>query len=306
MQRLVIASIAIVVVMALGAAPVAAEGPRREVNVTADSAPGWIPSAALEQSVRTAASAYLGDLDSGRYADAYKALDAINRHETLAEFSARRTAFNTLAGPVEERRLMKITWTKDPARAPARGVYAAIDLVSRFANIDRHCGFIVLYQAPAGGDFTVMRSEDYLLPNVTAGQIGAVKADKAWAQISANCPNYPRAPVAAAPLPEAEGDTIGYPTVAAALDALRSKRGVVISTQNGWTIADDSAAMTIWSFPPVGHPAYPSAVKRQVEGRGRGAQLNMSIQCEASKSACDDLVRAFQALNGQMLSPKGP
>ncbi|MFT4254701.1 MAG: DUF4019 domain-containing protein [Caulobacter sp.] len=185
--------------MAFGAAPLAAEAPIREVNVTTDSAPGWIPSAALEQSARSTVLAYLGDLDSGRYADAYAALDARNRQETPEEFSARLKAFNRLAGPVRERRILKITWTKDPARAPAPGVYVAVDLAGWFANIDRHCGYVVLYQKPSGGGFTVMRSEEYLLDNATASGAVSAEAERAWAQISRNCPNYPRTPLARTP-----------------------------------------------------------------------------------------------------------
>ena len=73
-----------------------------------------------------------------------------------------------------------------------------------------------------------------------------------------------------------------------------------MSVKDGWTVASDPSGPTIWSFPPKGHPAYPSAVKRQIENRAGGAYVNMNVLCEASKSACDDLVRSFQALNEQM------
>jgi hypothetical protein len=56
--------------------------------------------------------------------------------------------------------------------------------------------------------------------------------------------------------------SIGYPSVAAALGALRAKPNVRIATQGGWTIVDDRADKSIWSFTPAGHPAYPAAVKR--------------------------------------------
>src|SRR5205807_4339108 len=70
--------------------------------------------------------------------------------ESFDRFSKRIREFNTEAGAAKERRILKITWTKDPANAPAPGVYAAVDLASRFENIDRHCGYIVLYQRDAG------------------------------------------------------------------------------------------------------------------------------------------------------------
>jgi hypothetical protein len=104
----------------------------------------------------------------------------------------------------------------------------------------------------------------------------------------------------AAPIPEASGSTIGYPTPAAALDDLKRHPGVVIKSQNGWTVADDEAAHTIWSFTPSDHPAYPAVVKRQLVQQGGGIAVKMDVLCNGSKAACDDLVRSFQALNAQI------
>jgi len=106
------------------------------------------------------------------------------------------------------------------------------------------------------------------------------------------------APVLAQP---AAGTAIGYPSVAVALDALHADPGVVFRTQDGWTLAEDQANLTFWSFPPPGHPAYPSAVKRRLVRAGEGLDLEMNIACEAPKDACDDLVRTFQARNQQMI-----
>jgi hypothetical protein len=99
------------------------------------------------------------------------------------------------------------------------------------------------------------------------------------------------------PLPEADESTIGYPSVAGALSALKTKPGAVVRTQGGWTVVDDKEASAIWSFPPPGDPAYPAAVKRVViEDRG-SVSIRMSVLCEATKVACDNLVREFQSLN---------
>lgn len=103
-----------------------------------------------------------------------------------------------------------------------------------------------------------------------------------------------------APLPEVSGSSIGYPSVEAALMDLRVKPGVVVTSPNGWTVADDVGAHTIWSFPPPGHPAFPSAVRREIVETNEGISLQMSVLCQATKRACDDLVRTFQALNAQM------
>ena len=90
---------------------------------------------------------------------------------------------------------------------------------------------------------------------------------------------------------------IGYPTVAAALEALKARSDVKISVQGGWTIVEDRAASTYWSFTPPGHPAYPAAVKRTVVQRDGAFAIDLTALCEAQKAACDKLVADFQAMN---------
>ncbi len=212
-------------------------------------------------------------------------------------FSQMLTAFNVKAGPVVERRITMLTWTKDPPGGPAPGVYAAFDLVSRFAKVDRHCGYLVLYQPPAGGPFRVARQQDVYMDNATASAItadGKQSVDDAWAQLSSACPNY------RPPLTEAHTSTIGYPDVAAALAGLHAKPGVTFTTRDGWIIADDEADHAMWSFSPAGYAAYPAAVQRRFVREDGDLVIKMNVLCEASKQACDDLVRTFQGLNAQM------
>jgi hypothetical protein len=286
----------------------APSGAPRVVNVTSDSEKGWLPSEELEKQARKRAMDYLASEDSGRAADAYAFLAEIDRKDQpFGSFSDRLQQFNARAGAVVERRITTVTWTKNPAQAPLPGVYAALDLVSRFTNIDRHCGYLVLYQVPSGGAFQVMREENNFLDNATAVSIASksspTEVDKAWASVSAHCPGYQSSATVTtppAPLQEATSPTIGYPSVEAALAALHSKPGVVFKNQGGWTVAEDAADKTIWSFPPAGHPAYPSAVKRQIVPDANGSTIQMSVHCQASKEACDDLVRSFEQLNAQM------
>jgi hypothetical protein len=114
--------------------------------------------------------------------------------EKFDRFSKRVREFNTRAGTVKERRILEITWTKDPANAPAPGVYAAVDLASRFENIDRHCGYIVLYQSDASVPFLVMRQEQNFITNKDARQIAMKQSpsavDEVWGKLSRSCPNY--------------------------------------------------------------------------------------------------------------------
>jgi len=166
----------------------AAKPAPRVINITTDSAPGWLPSVAQGDMAEQTARDYLAAEDAGRAEDAYGYFADLNKQNTsLADYKTNIEKMNAEIGPVIERRIVKVTWTKDSPQAPIPGVYAAIDLVSRFANADRYCGFLILYQASAGGDFKVMREEANFMNNQTASASGA---DEAWAKLSTNCPNY--------------------------------------------------------------------------------------------------------------------
>jgi hypothetical protein len=97
-----------------------------------------------------------------------------------------------------------------------------------------------------------------------------------------------------------QGSGVGYPTVAAALEALKTKSDVSISVQGGWTIADDKAAHAIWSFAPAGHPAYPAVVRRALVQKDGFINMDMTALCQAAKEPCDKLMEEFKALNARM------
>jgi len=276
-----------------------------QITVTTDSQRGWLPSQEQIVAVRKATDDFLAAKDGGRYAEAYSLLAEINReHQPLQPFTDEIAKFNAQAGKVIERRIVEVSWTKDSAQAPAPGVYAALDLVSRFANVDRHCGYLVLYQAPSGGPFRIMREESNFLDNSTAKSMAQTQSqaavDAAWAQLSSRCPNY-----TPPPLPEDPSATVGYPSFAAALDGLHSNPEVKFTLQAGWIVADDEAAKTIWSFTPAGDPAYPAVVKRQIVPVAGGFGMKMSVLCHSTKQACDNLVREFEQLNERMKASLG-
>jgi Protein of unknown function (DUF4019) len=299
-----LAAVFAIVCLGLGATPVFAADPAaasRVVNITRGSTPGWLPSEALETQARRTATDFLAALDAGRFSDAYALLAESNRKEPIKAFAERLRKFNRLAGPVRERRIAKLTWTHGSGQTPRLGTYVAVDLVSRFAQVERHCGFVVLHQPPAGGDFQVARVEDNYIDDASAQGLGA-GLDAAWARMSAHCPGYAAAAKADEPLQEAPDSTIGYPTVAAALQDLRSRPEVAMGTADGWVTANEAAANTYWSFPPAGHPAYPAAVKRQVVQQHDGTELQMTVLCRASKTACDNLVRSFEELNAATIA----
>jgi len=92
-------------------------------------------------------------------------------------------------------------------------------------------------------------------------------------------------------VPEAGAPTIGYPTVQAALEALRNKPGVKFRTENGWLIAQDDDEIAVYMFVPKDHPAYPTVIKRSVVNRDGKGYMETNVRCEASKPTCDDLMR---------------
>jgi hypothetical protein len=103
------------------------------------------------------------------------------------------------------------------------------------------------------------------------------------------------------PLPEVRDSQIGYKTVAEALASLSKRKNVEISNVRGWTIIADRTNFTLWSFAPMSYLAYPAVVRRTVTSQTSGGSIvSTSVLCEASKEACDQLVREFNALNNRL------
>jgi hypothetical protein len=87
---------------------------------------------------------------------------------------------------------------------------------------------------------------------------------------------------------------VGYPTVEAALEALRARNDVRISVQGGWTIVDDRAAGTFWSFTPPGHPAHPAVVKRTVVSRDGALFIDMTASARHRKRPATSSSQSFR------------
>ena len=101
----------------------------------------------------------------------------------------------------------------------------------------------------------------------------------------------------------AESNRFDYPSVAAALAALRSRPDLVIHQEKGWTGFEDRATLTIWTFTPPGHRAHPAVVKRTVVQDGMTVYLKVTGRCEATKAACDKLMAELaKAVRQRMLS----
>jgi len=116
-------------------------------------------------------------------------------------------------------------------------------------------------------------------------------------KVAAEDPPQPLSPEASS---TATDTSIGYESPQAALEALKAKPDVEIRHKQGWTIVNDQATRTLWSFTPDGHPAHPSAVKRSVLFRDGAVYLDLNVLCLSTKDACDALVRDFQTLNDRV------
>lgn len=282
------------------------QAPVREVNVTSDSERGWIPPVELEAQAKATVERFWTAYTSGRADDAYALIGPdLTVHMSKAQYKAHVADTLAKIGKPADVRFVKVTWTKDSPRAPEPGVYVAIDIEAKFESALRYCGYVVLHQAKPDAPFTVSRHQQGFIDDATARAVEAKDSrgtlDALWAQMIEGCPNY-RGVFAGMPaLDESDGEGIGYASVAAALADLRAKPGVAIRTEGGWTIVEDRAALTFWSFTPKGHPAHPSAVKRSLEQENGRTNLHMAVACEASKAACDELVREFQRMNNAAL-----
>ncbi len=216
----------------------------------------------------------------------------------LPEFAEQELTANQDWGRTIARKVTKITWTKDAPSTPNPGIYVALDMTARFANVDRHCGYMILYQAPDADDFVIVRTENTILDNRAASSIAEensqLQMELVWRIVARSCPNY-----VAPELPGSLADGIEYASVGEARAALERKDGTQVRQENGWTIIADRTNLAVWSFAPVGDPSYPSALKRWVVPVGPdSSEMSMGLLCEVEKPICDSLFEEMALING--------
>ena len=167
----------------------------RVINVTTDSAPDWIPSEELEAEALSTLDRYFGAIDKGDDLSMWNlSTDGLKSLTTFAEFRSNGKAMRGNLGRVEKLSVLKITWTKDSARAPAKGIYAAIDISGRFSKTKRHCGFVILFKANPSDPFGIARIENNYFTDKDAKKIAKdqspAEVERLWSRVSSNCPNY--------------------------------------------------------------------------------------------------------------------
>lgn len=289
---------------ALATQPVAATPQElREVNITEGSTSGWLPSEELEESAIDTFERYFSFIDAGEYDRAYRMLsEQAQATFPKAEFLQSKQEARLYSGALLGRERVLVTWTKDSPSAPQAGTYVAIDFETRAENIERQCGYLILFQPLDGNDFEIARVHDISLSNEAAASIASnssdVQMELVWRELARSCPNYfPRQ------LPKGVSDGIGFETVAAARESLGKRSEVKFAKEGEWDIAVDEGAYTIWSFAPEGYPAYPAVIKRQVVPKRAGSQISMSMKCEADKVQCDNLFEEMARINGFIPMP---
>ncbi len=92
-----------------------------------------------------------------------------------------------------------------------------------------------------------------------------------------------------------DASQVGYPTVDAALTAVRARPGISESKSDGWTVLEDKERREVWLFSPTSHPAHPAVVKRTVVRRFGETGTQTAAMCGTSKTECDRLVAEFEA-----------
>jgi len=129
-----------------------------------------VPDEATQRQVLEQSYAYFRAKDGGRYDRAYAMIaPSMRSYLTRELYDSESARFNAEAGKAEERRVMRLTWYRDPPEAPAPGLYVAADFRSRFPNIYLHCGYLMWHQEP-DGRFRIVREEQSFIDKAMAAR----------------------------------------------------------------------------------------------------------------------------------------
>ncbi len=120
---------------------------------------------------------YFEAKDQGRYTGAYNLMaTSLKQGISFETWKEKATAFNAKAGAVERRTISKITWYHNPPQVEP-GLYAAVDFTSKFAEVDRHCGFLA-WREQLDGTFVLVREEENYLDKQTQKKLKSDDLEK--------------------------------------------------------------------------------------------------------------------------------
>jgi Protein of unknown function (DUF4019) len=86
-------------------------------------------------------------------------------------WSSNAKSRNAKAGHVLNRRILKITWYKDPPSAPEPGIYAAADFSGQFENDPIYCGYVAWHRG-ADDKYRIIREEENFIDKGTIKKVG--------------------------------------------------------------------------------------------------------------------------------------
>ncbi len=139
---------------------------------TANAPDGWKPSVTDQSQIETQTYQYYGAKDAGKYADAYAMFDNGMKEATHFDtWSAHAQSQNAKAGHILNRRIIKITWYKDPPSAPEPGIYAAADFAGQLENDPIYCGYLAWHRGP-DGTFRIAREEENFIDKGSIANMG--------------------------------------------------------------------------------------------------------------------------------------
>ena len=119
----------------------------------------YVPSQAETERMMAATQRFFDAKDKGDFATTYALLDTGTKDAISPDkWSELSRDFYLKSGPLVSRKYVKVTWSKDPAGAPAPGIYAVIDYVSHFQSVDIECGYVAWYEH-ADGSFLLAHEQ---------------------------------------------------------------------------------------------------------------------------------------------------
>ena len=128
------------------------------------------PSRADQQAVLAASYGYFAAKDMANYAAAHAFLSGrMKSRFPVADWTRSASTFNAEAGRVRGRRVVEITWYKDPEGAPDPGLYVAADFSADFENAEFVCGYL-MWRVESDGGLRLAREEQNLAPKRPSGR----------------------------------------------------------------------------------------------------------------------------------------
>jgi len=91
------------------------------------------------------------------------------------------------AGRVLNRRVLKITWYKDPPSASEPGIYAAADFSGQFENDPIYCGYLAWHRG-TDGSYRIIREEENYIDKGTIAKMAQTEVKTLAAKFGCSAP----------------------------------------------------------------------------------------------------------------------